>query len=55
MNPECSAAAGRTEVLIGCHYLLQLLLFFKRRYKVTLTEEERRQLETLTHGGKTAA
>jgi len=25
------------------------------RYKVTLTEEERRQLETLTHGGKTAA
>jgi transposase len=25
------------------------------RYKVTLTEEERRRLETLTHGGKTAA
>jgi transposase len=25
------------------------------RYKVTLTEVERRQLETLTHGGKTAA
>jgi len=25
------------------------------RYKVTLTEEERRQLETLTHGGKIAA
>lgn len=25
------------------------------RYKVTLTEEERRQLEALTHSGKTAA
>jgi transposase len=25
------------------------------RYKVTLTQEERRRLETLTHGGKTAA
>ena len=25
------------------------------RYKVTLTEEERRQLETLTRSGKTAA
>ncbi len=25
------------------------------RYKVTLTEEERRRLESLTHGGKTAA